>query len=66
VFLDAWFIWEERRGPNLTVRMWVRTTHDGTLILKYLDPYVLVTKFSELFNPSTGKYSNLQNLKREL
>ena len=37
--------------------MWVRTTHDGALILKYLDPYVLLTKFGKFFYPSTGKYN---------
>jgi hypothetical protein len=39
------------------VRMWVRTPHDGALILKYLDPYVLSTKFRKFFDPSMGKYS---------
>jgi hypothetical protein len=36
------------------VRMWVRTTHDSSLILKYLDPYILLTKFSKFFYPSTS------------
>jgi hypothetical protein len=55
VFLDTRFIWEERRGPYLTVRVWVRTAHDGTLILKYLDPYVLLTEFGKFFYPPTSK-----------
>jgi hypothetical protein len=57
LFLDTWFIWEETRGPYLAVRMWVRTTHDSSLILKYLDPYVLLTKLGQFFYPSISKYN---------
>ena len=55
---DPRLVGHERRGPDLAVRMWVRTSHYGAFIFKDLNPVVFDTQFCSLPNPSANVYAS--------